>query len=157
MNCKQVQVIVRTAPRALWTSEQRAMVQAHASECVQCADLLAREQRFEEELHSLLEPMPSRDTLPIVMARIENLPKQSANAPSRERELFGSASKAVGIAAALGAYLFSLLVNGEGAHFSIWDDEMLALTMPDASTLVFAVGLALYVVGVLVKGDEVME
>ena len=157
MNCKQVEVIVRTTPRALWTPEQLTSLQAHAGECTQCAAFLEREKHLEDELHALFEPTPSKDILPIVMARIENLPKQRANAPSSERQIFGSASKGIGIAAALGAYLFSLLMTGEGAHFSIWDDELLALTMPDASTLVFAAGLLLYVFGVMVKGDEEME
>ena len=157
MNCKQVEVIVRTSPRAMWTPDQREAVQSHANECPECTALLKRESQLEDELQALFEPAPSRDVLPIVMARIENLPKQRANPPSRERQLFGSASKAIGIAAALGAYLFSLIMTGEGAHISLWDEELLALTVPDASTLIFAAGLLLYVVGVMVKGDEHMQ
>lgn len=157
MNCKQIEVIVRTSPKALWTSEELKSVQAHASECAQCAAFLEREKHLEDELHALFEPTPSKDILPIVMAQIENLPKRHANAPSRERQLFGSASKAIGVAAALGAYLFSLLMTGEGAHISLWDEELLALTMPDASKLIFAAGLLLYVIGVMIKGDEEMR
>ena len=157
MNCKQVEVVVRTAPRALWTPEQLQSVEAHAGECGQCAALLERERHLDDELRALFEPTPSKDILPIVMARIENLPKQRVKAASRERQFFGSASKGIGIAAALGAYLFSLIMTGEGAHISIWDEELLALTIPDTSTLIFAAGLLLYVVGVLMKGDEEME
>ena len=91
------------------------------------------------------------------MARIENLPRQRAKNPSRQRRFLGIASKGVGIAAALGAYLFSLLLNGVGAHFSVWDHELFAPIVPDASTLVFAAGLLLYVAGVLMRRDEVMK
>jgi anti-sigma factor RsiW len=116
MNCKQVEVVVRTTPRSLWTPGQIAAVQSHASDCAECTALLAREQRFESELQSLFEPTPSSDVLPIVMAQIENLPRQHAKTPSRQRQFLGIASKGVGIAAALGAYLFSLIVNGVGSN-----------------------------------------
>lgn len=157
MNCNQVQVLVRTSPRAMWSRVESQSVQHHLATCAECAMLLENEAAFETQLRSLTEVAPPSDMLAIVMARTASIPRQHAKTPSRQRRLFGSASRSLGVAIALGAYLFSLVFNGAGAQFSVWDHERLVPIMPDAIALVFGAGLLLYVIGLLMRGDEVMR
>lgn len=143
MNCKQSQVLIRTLPRSEWSVHERQAADAHVSTCAECARLLQAEQRLDATLQSLFEPRPPNTIAPVVMARIHSQPRYHAPAPRRARSALSALSRWLGVAAAIGAYLFSF-VQGAGTVLSI---PFLAPAAMNASTMVFAGGLLLYLGG----------
>ncbi len=143
MNCKQSQLLIRTLPRSEWSAHERQAIDAHVSMCADCTRLLHDEQRLDSTLQSLFEPQPPNTITPVVMARIHSQPGRRAPVPSRARRTLSALSRWIGVAAAIGAYLFSL-VQGGGTVLST---PFLTPAAMNASTMVFAAGLLLYLGG----------
>lgn len=149
MNCKQAQALIRTLPCSEWSTHERRELDEHVDACADCAQLLRAEQRLETAMQTLFEPQPPNTIVPVVMARIRSQPRYHSPAPSRARSTLSTVSRWLGLAAAIGAYAFSF-VQGAGPSFPQLDTARQALLMPsaiDASTMVFAAGLLLYVAG----------
>lgn len=143
MNCKQSRALIRTLPRSEWSAHEAQAIDAHVSTCAACTRLLEAEQRLDATLQTLFEPQPPNTIAPVVMARIHSQPRHHAPAPSRARRTLSALSRWAGAAAAIGAYLFSF-VQGGGTVLSV---PFLAPAAMNASTMVFAAGLLLYLGG----------
>lgn len=150
MNCKQSQELIRTLPRSEWRAQERSDVDEHVSACTDCAGLLLAEQRLDAELQSLFEPEPPNTIVPVVMARIRSQPRHHAPASSRTRTMVSTSSRWLGLVVAIGAYLFAF-VQGESMLSLAQVDRVLQAprvpSMMNVSTVIFAVGLLLYLVG----------
>ena len=151
MNCKQSQTLIRTLPRSEWPAQQRTWIDEHVGRCAECRTLLEAEQQLDAELHSLLEPEPSNTIVPVVMARIARIPLRHAAAPSRAVRLLSTTSRWIGVTAAIGAYLFALVLGGTStltlSHLSTLLQGAWAPSVTYVSTIVFAFGLFLYLFG----------
>lgn len=149
MNCKQSQAFIRTVPRSEWSAHEREVVDEHVRTCAECALILEDELRIDAELRTLFEPEPPNTIVPVVMARIHS--QHHARAPSPTRRALSTSSRWLGLSTAVGAYLFSF-VQGQWSTLPLSQADtvlqaLLAPSIMSVSTLVFAGGLLLYLVG----------
>ncbi len=161
MNCKQAQELIRTLPRSEWRAHERDAVDQHVSLCADCALILQSEQQLDAELRSLFEPEPPGSLAPVVMARIHSQPRHHARAPSRARSVLSTSSRWFGLAAAIGAYLFAF-VQGQSSTLPLpqADTVLQALLTPsiaNVSTIVFAIGLLLFLVGLFAPWSRSLD
>jgi predicted anti-sigma-YlaC factor YlaD len=151
MNCKQSQTLIRTLPRSEWPTQQRDWIDAHVGRCTECRTLLEAEQQLDTELQSLFEPEPSSTVVPVVMARIARTPLQHASAPTRAVRVLSTTSRWIGVTVAIGAYLFALMQDESPtltlSHLGTLLQGASAASVMSVSTLVFALGLLLYLFG----------
>ena len=158
MNCERSQTLIRTLPRSEWTAQQRERIDEHAGRCAECRTLLEAEKQLDSELYSLFEPEPPSTVAPVVMARITRTPLQHASAPIGAVRVLSTASRWIGVTVAIGAYVFALM-QGESStltlsHLGTMLEGAWAPPITAVSTMVFAFGLLLYLVGLFVSERE---